>query len=143
MKLNPALVLATTLVISGCATHPDKMQASYVSPIQYQKYDCDQIADETARVERKITTLHGQLADTADTDSTQMGVGLILLWPTLFFLDGDGPQATEYSRLKGEYEALEQVSIEKKCALTFKEIKSVKAEPVKETAPGKKYEDVK
>ena len=49
-----------------------------------------------------------------------MGVGLILLWPVLFFLEGgDDPRATEYSRLKGERDAVEKVSVQKKCGIQF------------------------
>jgi hypothetical protein len=45
-----------------------------------------------------------------------MAVGMILFWPALFFLEGgDGPQAAEYGRLKGERDALERVAIQKKC----------------------------
>ncbi len=52
-----------------------------------------------------------------------MGVGLVLFWPTLFFLEGgDGPEAAEYARLKGERDAIEKVSIQKKCAIEFKPI---------------------
>lgn len=52
-----------------------------------------------------------------------MGVGLVLFWPTLFFLEGgDGPQAQEYARLKGERDAIERVSIQKKCGIEFKDI---------------------
>ena len=45
-----------------------------------------------------------------------MGVGLILFWPALFALEGgDGPDAEEYRRLKGEVDALQTVSVKKKC----------------------------
>ena len=47
----------------------------------------------------------------------QMGVGLVLFWPTLFFLEGgDGAEAAEYARLKGERDALEQAYTQKKCS---------------------------
>jgi hypothetical protein len=48
-----------------------------------------------------------------------MALGLILFWPSLFFLDGDGPEAQEYARLKGEYEALEVASIQEKYGYEF------------------------
>jgi hypothetical protein len=35
-------------------------------------------------------------------------------------LSGDGPTAAELSRLKGEMEALETVSIQKNCGIQFK-----------------------
>jgi len=47
-----------------------------------------------------------------------MGVGLLLFWPTLFFLEGgDGPEAAQYADLKGEFEALRQASVQKCCEI--------------------------
>lgn len=107
----------------GCATQPNKMGAADVSPLIYSKYDCDQIGMESDRVTRRINTLYGQLKEDADADAWQMGVGLVLLWPTLFWLEGgDGPEATEYRQLKGEYAALQQASVSKKCGLQFRDI---------------------
>jgi len=49
-----------------------------------------------------------------------MGIGLLVLWPTLFLLEGgDGVEASEYSRLKGEYEALRQANTKKSCDINF------------------------
>ena len=60
------------------------------------------------------------MKETADADAAQVGVGLILFWPALFLVEGgDGAEAQEYSRLKGEKEAIERVSIQKKCAVNF------------------------
>ncbi len=73
--------------------------------------------------------LHAQLKSTADADAAQMGIGLVLFWPTLLFLEGgDGPEAQEYARLKGERDAIEAVSIRKKCGIEFKPLIS-KEEP--------------
>jgi hypothetical protein len=43
-----------------------------------------------------------------------MGVGLVLLWPALFFLAGDD-QKKQLASLKGEYEALHQAAIRQDC----------------------------
>ena len=43
------------------------------------------------------------------------GAGLILFWPALFFIGGTKEQEAEYARLKGEYEALDKVAIQKNC----------------------------
>jgi hypothetical protein len=113
-------LLLTLGLIAGCASQPDEISTVYVSELQYQKYDCEQLSEEAARVSRRASDLHGQLKETADNDAAQMGVGLILFWPTLFFLEGgDGVQAQEYARLKGEREAIEKVSIQKKCGINF------------------------
>ncbi len=109
------------LLAAGCATQPDKIAAIYVSPVQYQSYSCNQIELEMERVSRRANVLQASLKKTADADAAQMGVGLLLFWPTLFFLEGgDGPEAQEFARLKGEKEALEKVSVQKECGLNFR-----------------------
>ena len=111
-----------TLAISGCASNPDKLGTMYVSTLQYERYDCDQIAVETANVERRVSELYGRLKKERSNDNLQTGIGLLLFWPALFFLEGgDGPEATEYSRLKGEYEALRKVSTQKRCGFEFED----------------------
>lgn len=113
-RVITAVIIVATL--AGCASSPDKMAAAYVSPIQYQDYDCKQIGAELTRVSRRAQELYGQLDKTASNDGAQMAVGLVLFWPALFFLEGgDGPEAAEYARLKGERDALEQVAIQKHC----------------------------
>ena len=73
---------------------------------------------EMSRVSKKVNELRGGLKEQADNDSAQMAIGLIIFWPALFFLEGgDGADAAEFSRLKGEFEALEQVSIQKSCGI--------------------------
>lgn len=42
--------------------------------------------------------------------------GIIIFWPAAFFVKDDGQTAAELGRLKGEFEALEKVSIEKSCS---------------------------
>jgi len=121
-------------LLAACATDPQKIQAAYVSPIQYQGYTCQQIAGELGRVTRKATEVGGGLKKLADDDESQMAIGLILFWPALFFLEGsDGPQATEYARLKGERDALEQVAIKKDCGIEVKPIE-IKKKPDTETS---------
>ena len=43
----------------------------------------------------------------------------MIFWPAAFFIKGDGASAAELGRLKGEFEALEKASIEKRCGLKF------------------------
>jgi len=111
-------VFVCVLAVGACATQPDKIASAYVSPLQYKDYDCDQISMELARVNSRVNALHTSLKKTADDDAGQMAVGLILLWPTLFFLEGsDGPEAQEYARLKGEKDALDVAAVQKKCMI--------------------------
>ena len=108
-------LVATAMVLSGCATSSDKIAASYVSPMQYQSYDCDQLVAEGARLNQRVLTLQGQVDKAASNDKALTGVGAILFFPVLFALGGNQQQEAEYGRLKGEHEAIQQAAIVKKC----------------------------
>lgn len=112
------IVVLSVAMLSACASAPEDIQTSYISPLEYANYDCNQISMETVRVNRRAANLEASLNKKADNDATQMGLGLILFWPTLFFLEGgDGPEAQEYARLKGEREALESAAVQKRCTV--------------------------
>ncbi|MBL6946213.1 MAG: metal ABC transporter ATP-binding protein [Rhodospirillales bacterium] len=114
------LSILACFIISACASSPDDLQTQYVSELQYQGQDCDQLAFEESRITRRVSELYGSLDKKAGDDAAQMGIGLVLFWPTLFFLEGgDGPQAQEFARLKGEHEAIERVANQKKCVLNI------------------------
>ena len=100
--------------LSACASSPDKISPSYVSPLQYQGYTCNQIGQELIRVNNRILQVTGHQRKEADKDAAAMGVGLVLFWPALFFLAGDDKKE-ELASLKGEYEALEKIAIQKEC----------------------------
>ena len=116
MKKIALIIFSATL--ASCASNPDKIDAAYVSPIKYQNYDCDQIALEMDYVGQRTNQLYQRLSAERKADNWQMGVGLVLFWPSLFFLEGgDGPEASEYAQLKGEFEALRTNSVQKKCGI--------------------------
>ena len=108
-----------SLLVSGCATDPSKITATYTSPIQYSEYSCGQLSEEASRVSARAAQVTGTHKQKADNDAVMMGVGLVLFWPTLFLIGGDGATAAEVARLKGEMEALEQTSIKKNCSIAF------------------------
>lgn len=112
------LAMTAVLSISGCASHSKDIATTYISPNEYASYDCSQMEAEMRGISRKVAIMSGQIDDEASADSWQMGVGLVLFWPALFFLEGgDGAQASEYSLLKGKYDAVETQHRLKKCDL--------------------------
>lgn len=113
MKKIIALALCAGLV-SACATHPNNIQAAYVSPMTYSTYSCDQLRDENERLARRVTEVTGQQAKRANNDALAFGVGMVLFWPALFFM-ANGDQKEELSRLKGEYDAIQTVAVQKQC----------------------------
>jgi len=115
MKTIVAAALSTSLLVSACASNPDSISAAYVSPMQYQPYDCEQLRVELLRVQDRVNTLTGQQRRQANNDAIAMGVGLVIFWPALFFLAGGNDKREELSRLKGEYDALNVVAVQKRC----------------------------
>ncbi len=113
---NLATLFAATALplLAGCSTPPDKISASYVSPMQYADHSCSQLEAEMGRVQRRLVQVTGAQQKHADNDAVAMGVGLVIFWPALFFLAGDD-QKEELARLKGEYEALQQAAIRQDC----------------------------
>jgi hypothetical protein len=107
------------MVLTGCASNADNIKAAYVSPMSYQQYNCAQIGAEAERLSRRVAEVSGAQNQKATNDAVVTGVAVVVFWPAAFMLSGDGPTAAELSRLKGEMEALEQVSIQKSCNIQF------------------------
>jgi len=112
------------LILAGCASSADEIRPSYVSPIQYEGLTCRQIGEEAERVSRRAAELSGAQDQKATEDALATTVGVLVLWPTLFMVEGDGQTAAELGRLKGECEALEKVAIKKGCDLEFRQRKA-------------------
>lgn len=116
------LIMASAIgmLLGGCASSSDDVGSIYVSPLTYQSYTCQQIGQEAERVSRRAAEIAGVQDSKATSDAVMTGVGIVLFWPSLFFIKGDGQTAAELARLKGEFETLEKVSIEKNCGLQFR-----------------------
>lgn len=110
-----AVLLCITLSQYGCSTSSKNISASYVSPLQFQSYDCDQLSSEAQRIQARVSDLTGRLDTAANNDKWIMTAGLLLAWPALFALGGTKEQEAEYARLKGEYDAIHQSAVLKKC----------------------------
>ena len=110
------LLILPLIFLYGCASAPEDLGTAYISPAQFRDYDCDQVAESLTYKNQRLNTLYSSLNKDAKADNWQMGVGLILFWPALLALEGgDGADAEEYRRLKGEVNALQTVSVQKKC----------------------------
>lgn len=134
IRLTPIL-LASAFALSACAKSTKEIPAQYISPMQYSSNTCKQIEVEMQTVSSRVSEIGAQVDRTASNDSAKMGIGLILFWPTLFFLDGDTPQASEYARLKGEFDALEKAAIQKNCNIQVERPKVPEQAKPKEEEP--------
>ena len=64
----------------------------------------------------RVKQLGVRLDQAASNDKAIGVVGAVLFWPALFALGGTKQQEAEYARLKGEYDAVSQAQILKKCS---------------------------
>ena len=111
------LVAAVTTLL-GCASSSDEISSTYVSPLEYEFYTCKQLAREAQRVADRAAMLAGRIDDNARDDKIA-GVGAVLFFPALLFIDGDGPEATEYAQLKGQHKAIEEEANRRNCNMQF------------------------
>lgn len=138
-----ATAVIVGLVLQGCATPPDSVGMTYTSPLKYQDYTCKQIGAELDRVGQQVADMTGRQRRQATKDAWAFGVGLVLFWPALFFMIGEDKKE-ELAALKGEYDALQKVAVQKECGFDVKppvqEAANTTAAPAAQTPalPGKK-----
>lgn len=125
MKLasaTAALIAVSTLV--GCATPPKDIAPTYVSTNLYQNLTCAQLRDEAQVVSNRMAAAYGVQESNRGKDAAMTTVGIVLFWPALFFMEGDGATAADVARLKGEMQAIEQVNRLKNCGIEFAPIET-------------------
>ena len=110
---------AAALLLAGCASKSEDIAPTYVSPMSYQNHTCQQLAAEAQSVAIRAQQAAGVQDKQRSNDQVLATVGGVLFWPSLLFLNGDGQNAAELARLKGEKEAIEQASIQKQCGIQF------------------------
>lgn len=119
MKMIHASVLLA-LFLAGCATSPQSIEASYVSPVPYQAMDCTQLTAEAQRVSAAAAKATGSQQQKVTGDAVSTTVAVVLFWPALFFIQGDkGGTAAEIASLKGQMKAIEEVNTAKNCGIQF------------------------
>lgn len=67
------LIVAVAVLLAGCASDPNKIGGTYVSPYKYRAYDCDQIILELDYVSRRAEQLYTSLKGEAKKDQAQAG----------------------------------------------------------------------
>ena len=108
------VIISAMALISACSTSSKNISATHVSTLQYQTYDCNQLAGEIYRINERIIELGSRLDQAANNDIAIAGFGVIF-WPVLFALGGTSTLEYEYAYQKGVYNAIENTSISKEC----------------------------
>ncbi len=108
------------LFMSGCASKSADIAPAYVSPLQYQSLTCPQLTAEAQRVSAAAAAAAGQQDSQATKDAVATTVGVLIVWPALFLIQGDKQNAAQLANLKGQMDAIEQASIQKNCGIQFR-----------------------
>lgn len=112
------LGLLALLLAVGCASKSENIQPSYMSPMVYEPYSCQQLSAEAQRVSARAAEVAGVQDRNRATDTAKT-VGAVFFWPILFANEGDGQTAAELANLKGQKKAIEEASIRKQCGIQF------------------------
>jgi hypothetical protein len=104
-------IIVTTCVLAACAKSPDSISAAYISDVTYRSLSCQDLAVESARINAALTRASTQ-QENARTNDT---VGVLLIGLPVSSLSGDNI-APEIARYKGELEAINRVSAQKRCS---------------------------
>lgn len=116
------LGIACLTLTAGCASSSSNIQPSYVSPMTYEHYTCEQLSAEAQSVSVRAAQVAG-VQDKNRTTDTVKTVGAVFFWPILFANEGDGQTAAELASLKGQKKAIEEASIRKNCGIRFQQVK--------------------
>ncbi len=106
-------------VFLGCAKRSENVAATYVSPLAYDQYKCPQLAEEAQRVSDRAAQLSGVQDRKRTGDIVATTAAVIVFWPAAFLVSGDDAQTAELAHLKGEFDAIQKVSVRKGCNTQF------------------------
>jgi hypothetical protein len=112
-------IAALGAVLAGCASSSSDITPTYVSPVQYSSYNCQQLGLEAQSISARAAALSGAQDSQRTKDTLATTAAVVVFWPAAFFVGGDKQTAAELAQMKGQLVAVEQASIAKKCNIQF------------------------
>src|SRR5262245_57721467 len=73
--------LLALVLVAGCASKSQDIKASYVSPVTYQGFSCEQLAAEGKRVSARASQVAGVQDKNRKDDTIKTTVGVLIFWP--------------------------------------------------------------
>ena len=130
MAIRLGAGLLSAVALAGCASTSETVTGSYASPLQYSNYSCQQLGEEAQRISARVAQTSGVQDQKRSNDTVATAAAIIIFWPAAFLVNGNDQNTAELARLKGEFEAVEKVSIQKNCNFQFRNQPApTKAEP--------------
>jgi hypothetical protein len=99
----------------SAASASSDITPAYISPVMYQQYNCQQLAQEATRA----ASLSGVQDSKRTSDGVATAAAVVIFWPAAFFVGGDKQTAAELAQMKGQMVAIEQASLQKRCGIQF------------------------
>ena len=124
------------MVLVGCSKHSKNIEATYISPLQFQHLECSQVAEELNRIEESLAEVV-KIHDDEHGKDVAAVIGTLVLWPAALMFAGGGDRKEEISRYRGEVKALEEVATQKDCTGVLEEIERKRQEAAKKGKSGK------
>lgn len=106
------LLSLAVAVISGCASRPESISASYVSHEKYIGNECTVLATNMADARAEL----GKYSDLQNEKANGDAVGVFLLGIPFSQLSGD--HEADVAKWKGEIEAIETAQIKNNCKIS-------------------------
>jgi hypothetical protein len=112
-------IVALGAALGGCASSAADITPTYVSPVTYSSYTCQQLGLEAQSISARATALSGAQDSQRTKDGVATAAAIVIFWPAAFFVGGDKQTAAELAQMKGQMVAVEQASIQKNCGIKF------------------------
>jgi hypothetical protein len=112
-------IVALCAALAGCASASSDITPAYISPVMYQQYNCQQLAQEAQAVSTRAASLSGVQDSKRTSDGVATAAAVVIFWPAAFFVGGDKQTAAELAQMKGQMIAIEQAANAKKCGIQF------------------------
>lgn len=119
LKFPHGLALLASAVVAGCASSSSEIAPAYVSPVAYQSFTCQQLAQEVQAVSQRAAMLSGAQDKQRTNDGLATAAAVVVFWPAAFFVGGDKQTAAELANMKGQMVAIEQAANAKRCGIQF------------------------
>src|SRR5258708_35352047 len=87
------VILALGVGLGACASGSSDITPAYVSPVMYQAYTCQQLAQEAQAVSTRAASLSGVQDSKRTQDGVATAAAVVIFWPAAFWSDQHRPSA--------------------------------------------------
>lgn len=113
--LRVGVIILFTIAITGCATAPEDIPARYIPLSNYSNLSCDSLNQVKQEKYAELSNLYTLLDERNTQDIGNAAIGTLFWFPSLFALQGDGPETEKFATLLGEYRSINSVYESKGC----------------------------